>query len=256
MNNRIRLSLLALLALTVAVAVGALAWACVPSARITLTPESGQPGTMVRVKGTGFTQGRVILRWNDEGPVLGTADAVGTDPSQGAEFTATVEIPNAPPGCYTIMATWSGFPAGAAFEIPGSSCNAPPTPNPTPGPPAPPPPPGGSTGGFFPTGNLNCQGRGVTTVGTSGKDVIEGTRGVDVIAGLGGNDVITGLGGNDVICGGAGKDRLVGGGGNDRLSGDAGPDRLIGGPGRDQMNGAAGKDTCVGGPGRDRAKSC
>jgi Ca2+-binding RTX toxin-like protein len=257
LKNRIRVSMSALAALTVAVVAAALAWACVPTARITLNPTSGAAGSVVTVNGTGFNPGPVTLRWNEDGPILKNVDAAGTDPNQGAQFTTTVTIPAAPPGCYTITATSNSFPAGAPFEIPGSNCSA--SPNPTPRTPAPPPPPAGggnTTGGFFPTSNANCQGKAVTTVGTSGRDVIEGTRGADVIAALGGNDAIKGLGGNDVICGGAGRDTLTGGRGNDHLSGGAGRDRLLGGAGRDRIDGGAAKDTCVGGSGRDRMKSC
>ncbi len=266
MKSSTRLTLSSALVLLAAVTLAALAWACVPTARVTVSPQSGPAGTQVTVTGTGFTAGPVTLRWNDDGPELGRAEAVEADPNQGAQFTARVTIPNAPPGCYTIVATSSGRPAGAPFEIPGSSCSAPPPGAPAAAPaPSPPASSGDPTGGFFPTTNTSCQGQGVTTEGTSGNDVIEGTAGVDVIAGLRGDDTNKGLGGNDVICGGPGKDTIVGGKGDDRLSGGAGDDRLFGGPGRDRlaggagrdrMDGGAGKDTCVGGPGRDRAKRC
>lgn len=259
MKNRTRLILSALVALTVATAVAALAWACVPTANISLSPQSGPAGTVVTVTGTGFNEGTVSIRWNNNEP-LTNVDATGGNVDQGHGFTTTVTVPpTAPPGCHTITATAPGqrLPAGAPFEIPGSGCSSPPTPRPNPPRVTTPTSGGGNTNGFFPTSsNVNCQGRGVTTVGTPGKDTIRGTSGVDVIASLGGNDTVRGLGGNDVICGGAGRDRLVGGAGGDRLAGGAGRDRLLGGPGRDRMNGGAGKDTCVGGPGRDRTKSC
>ena len=260
MKNRTRLSLLGLLVLTVSAAVAALAWACVPTANISLSPQSGPAGTLVTVKGTGFYQGTVSISWNGTEP-LGVVDVTDGTEQQGYGFTTQVTVPStAPPGCHTIRATAPGqrLPAGASFEIPGTTCSNPPS-TPRPNPPAARTPAsgGGATNGFFPTSsNVNCQGRGVTAIGTARKDTIEGTPGVDVIAGLGGNDTIKGLGSNDVICGGAGRDRLVGGAGSDRLSGGAGRDRLLGGPGGDRMNGGAGDDTCVGGPGRDRAKSC
>ena len=263
MKNRTRIVLSVVLALSALVGVAALAWACVPTARITLSQQSGPPGTIVTVNGTGFLPaGPVTIRWNDE-QALATVEASNGDDNAGHTFSANVQIPQAPPGCHTIVARSSGAtaqtpPGAAAFEIPGSGCNRPPSP---PAPPrAAPPVSGGggaTTGGFFNnTSDLNCQGQGVTTVGTSRRDVIQGTSGRDVIATLGGNDTIKGLGGNDVICGGAGKDKLVGGRGNDRLSGGAARDRLLGGPGRDRLNGGGGKDTCVGGPGRDRNRSC
>ena len=259
MRNRTRLTLSALVAVTVAVAVAALSWACVPTARISLNPQSGPAGTDVTVVGAGFNEGTVTILWNGT-EQLKNVDASGGNEQQGHGFTTQVTVPaTAPPGCHTITATAPGqrLPAGATFEIPGSGCSNPPASRPTQPRVTTPTSGGGNTNGFFPTSsNVNCQGRGVTAVGTSGKDTIEGTSGVDVIASLGGNDTVRGLGGNDVICGGAGRDKLVGGTGADRLSGGAGRDRLLGGPGGDRMNGGAGKDTCVGGPGRDRTKSC
>lgn len=256
LKKRTRLIFSVVLALSASVAVAALAWACVPTARITLSAQSGAPGTQVTVTGTGFNEGTITLRWNDVDE-LGTAQATGGNETQGHGFTKVVTIPAAAPGCYTINASNPppGLPAGAPFEIPGTNCAG-----------NQPPPPAAATpvrrptttgGGFFPTtSDRQCQGEAVTREGTAGKDVIEGTAGVDVIDGLEGNDTIRGLGGNDVICGGAGKDKLVGGRGSDRLAGGPGRDRLLGGPGVDRMNGGAGKDKCVGGPGRDKQKSC
>src|SRR5205823_5896663 len=60
---------------------------------------------------------------------------------------------------------------------------------------------------------------GMTTMGTSGDDVIVGTTGPDTILGGGGNDTICGLGGDDVLVGGSGNDRIFGGPGNDSING-------------------------------------
>ena len=256
LKKRTRITFSVVLALSVLVAVAALAWACVPTARITLSQSSGAPGTQVTVTGTGFNEGLITLRWNDV-TTLDTVQATGGNETQGHGFVKVVTIPAAAPGCHTINASnpSPGLPAGAPFEIPGTNCagNQPPGSGPVTTPTTTPT----TGGGFFPTtSDRNCQGKAVTTEGTAGKDSIEGTSGVDVIDALGGNDTVKGLGGNDVICGGAGKDKLVGGKGSDRLSGGAGRDRLLGGPGADRMSGGAGKDKCVGGPGRDKQKSC
>ena len=261
MKNRNRLILSTVLALSALVAAAAIAWACVPTPSITVNPKSGPAGTTVTVNGTGFYDtGPVTIRWNDTEPIRTLDPPTDGNHTSGYAFQVQVQVPStAAPGCHTITAHQPGqrLPGAAAFEIPGSGCNDPPPPPRPPGPTTPPPGGGAATGGFFPTASdVNCQGKGVTTVGTSGRDVIEGTGGADVIAGLGGDDTIKGLGGNDVICGGAGKDKLAGGAGSDRLSGGAGRDLLNGGPGADRMNGGAAKDKCVGGPGRDRAKSC
>ncbi len=92
-----------------------------------------------------------------------------------------------------------------------------------------------------PTNTPTCKGKtativalpGITTVGTSGDDVIVGTPGNDVIHGRGGNDLICGYGGRDTISGGSGADRLYGGGGRDHMVGNRGRDRIDGGKGRD-----------------------
>ena len=78
-------------------------------------------------------------------------------------------------------------------------------------------------------GQILCDGRVPTILGTEGHDVIIGTEGPDVIHGLGTSDFIRGMGGDDVICGGDGADFLSGVGGNDSLYGGDGTDELKGG---------------------------
>ncbi len=110
-------------------------------------------------------------------------------------------------------------------------------------------------------GEVLCDGREVTIMGTNGPDVIVGTNGRDVIHGLGGADIIHGLDGDDVICGGAGKDTIragagadvvLGNRGKDKLHGDDGPDKVFGGKGKDRINGRQGADQLEGGIGDDR----
>lgn len=128
-------------------------------------------------------------------------------------------------------------------------------------------------------GNVYCNGRPATLVGTDAADFITGTDGTDVIVALGGSDRINALGGDDIICAGAGNDRVVAGDGNDavwagfgndlaiggsgddllfgdagsdRLRGDSGADLIFGGGGRDLLRGGTGDDTLHGGAKRDR----
>lgn len=91
-----------------------------------------------------------------------------------------------------------------------------------------------------PAPGVECDGRWVTIMGTSGADTITGTSRDDVILGLDGADDIDGRGGRDTICGGAGNDFLKGGGGNDALFGGDGSDNLDGGKGRDACDGGDG----------------
>ena len=106
---------------------------------------------------------------------------------------------------------------------------------------------------------------GVTTIGTSGPDVIVGTSGNDTIRGKGGNDLICAGAGNDRVYAGYGRDTIDLGPGNDLAKAGAGNDVVHGGPGndiirgrsgRDTIRGDAGIDTCFGGRGRDTMQSC
>ena len=118
-----------------------------------------------------------------------------------------------------------------------------------------------------PIGGTTCMGRIVTTLGTSGNDVLTGTPGADVIHGLGGDDEIFGLQGDDIICGGSGTDTVYAGKGNDTVWGGQGFDILFGAQGNDalhaagsgitdilgsRMFGGAGNDTIIGSTRWDR----
>ncbi|MGI9624607.1 MAG: hypothetical protein ACR2PK_17375, partial [Acidimicrobiales bacterium] len=88
---------------------------------------------------------------------------------------------------------------------------------------------------------------GVTTVGTSGPDVIVGTNGPDDIRGRGGRDIICAKKGADLIRGGPGADLVLGNGGADKIWGGGGHDVIDGGPGRDTIRGGGGGDIIAGG---------
>lgn len=82
-----------------AIASCAIAWACVPMARlISVQPDStGPAASRVVVNGLGFEQTPVELRWNAPGGLrLGTA--------RGPEFSIKVVIPNVADGLYTLIA--------------------------------------------------------------------------------------------------------------------------------------------------------
>ena len=118
---------------------------------------------------------------------------------------------------------------------------------------APPPPPKAPTCYGLPATIVARPG--VTTIGTSGPDVIIGTPGPDRIEGRGGRDRICSKAGNDTVLGGTGKDWVSLGKGSDVAWGGTGSDRLKGNSGTDTLYGQKGKDDfCGGGSGTgDRA---
>jgi Ca2+-binding RTX toxin-like protein len=92
--------------------------------------------------------------------------------------------------------------------------------------------------------DLECFGRPVTIVGTSGADRLEGTKRGDVIVTRGGDDVVVDLNRSDRVCTGAGNDtvRITSrnswakvdlGVGDDRFSGEGG--LVLGGRGGDNL---------------------
>ncbi|WP_343232758.1 calcium-binding protein [Xylella fastidiosa] len=95
---------------------------------------------------------------------------------------------------------------------------------------------------------------GLTTLGTSGNDILKGTDVRDSLFGGDGDDTLYGGGGNDLLLGGDGDDVLDGGMGSNRLEGGAGNDVLKvsywsadnvlnGGTGDDLLYGSAYADT-------------
>src|SRR5918997_4335483 len=107
--KRPRSIMLGLAVVAVTVAGAALAWACTPTASVSVTGDYGAgfgpPGKPATVGVSGYSPGvPVQVRWNGaNGPVL----AQGTGP----EFQATVTIPNVPDGIYNIVTTG---PSGAS----------------------------------------------------------------------------------------------------------------------------------------------
>jgi hypothetical protein len=94
----------ALAILAVAACGAAVAWACTPSAFISVQGAGGQDfgpaGSQATVQGSGFSDGaKVQIRWNSaDGPTLATAT--------GPRFSVAVTIPaNAADGVYYIVAT-------------------------------------------------------------------------------------------------------------------------------------------------------
>ena len=122
----------AVLALFVLLGTGAAAFACTNISTLNISDSSGRPGNQIRITGSSFgnssPSGRrtasplpVRIHWNGtEGPLLGEAipDAVGN-------ISASVLIPDAPPGHYVIFGVQQdadgyhmyGTPARVAFEI-------------------------------------------------------------------------------------------------------------------------------------------
>jgi len=85
-------------ALALPVVAAAIAWACSPGARVSLSSATALPGDTVLFSATGFPTDDVRLTWGSES---GTLLATQTGP----DFTVPVTIPeNAKPGTYTILA--------------------------------------------------------------------------------------------------------------------------------------------------------
>ncbi|UIT40690.1 calcium-binding protein [Xylella fastidiosa] len=89
---------------------------------------------------------------------------------------------------------------------------------------------------------------GLTTLGTSGNDILKGTDVRDSLLGGDGDDTLYGGGGNDLLLGGAGDDVLDGGEGSNRLEGGAGNDvlKVSYWSADNVLNGGTGDDTLYG----------
>lgn len=92
-----------------------LAWACTPTARITLDPTEGRAGSQVLVTGEDFGP-TVQIHWDSvDGPVL--------ERTTGPSFSVWVTVPDAEPDVYTFVATstvdGTAYKASAAFEVIG-----------------------------------------------------------------------------------------------------------------------------------------
>ena len=82
---------------------------------------------------------------------------------------------------------------------------------------------------------------------------LSGGDGDDILTGSAANDVLDGGNGNDTLNGRDGDDTLIGGAGNDILNGGRGTDQMFGGDGDDQFvwNPGDGNDVIEGGDGND-----
>jgi hypothetical protein len=108
------------------------AWACTSIASLNLSSASGNAGDTVHLNGSSFSPNpgpiqSVVLHWNGiSGAVLATVtpDATGT-------ISGDIQIPQAPPGVYVVVATQNdgmggqafGTPARAGFQILGPSAS-------------------------------------------------------------------------------------------------------------------------------------
>ncbi|MGH9126945.1 MAG: hypothetical protein ACRDZ8_19785 [Acidimicrobiales bacterium] len=104
--------------------VASAAWACTNLATLNLNQAAGTSGQSITVTGSSFKAASpsipVVLHWNGvTGPVLASVA-----PDASGNVSASITIPDAAPGYYTIVATqtvkgfdYYGTPARAAFEI-------------------------------------------------------------------------------------------------------------------------------------------
>ncbi|MGH2809704.1 MAG: hypothetical protein ACRDIA_02355, partial [Actinomycetota bacterium] len=98
-NSRLFVATLGAIAGIVSVAIlsSAMAWACTPSAAITLSPQGGPAGSAVKVRGQFPSDASVEIRWNSpDGDLL--------QMTAGPEFSEDVRIPDVPPDTYVVMA--------------------------------------------------------------------------------------------------------------------------------------------------------
>ncbi len=135
MSARKSLSLFGVLVTVLAVA-GATAYACTNLATLNLSAATGKAGDTITVTGSSFrmpsgVETGVQLRWNGtDGPVLAE-----TRPDRVGNISAQVQIPQAAPDSYVIVAVLrdakgadtSGTPARAQFQIVGGAGRAAPS---------------------------------------------------------------------------------------------------------------------------------
>lgn len=127
--TRMRVVSVGFVGLAAILALGAIAWACTPSAYLyPVSPNAGMAGTEVTVRGGQFGNGPVEIRWRSENGRLLTS-------ALGPHFTAKVTIPDRPEGVHYLVAV-ARDPAdpsrilarrAEAFEItsnPGSDARA------------------------------------------------------------------------------------------------------------------------------------
>ena len=105
---------------------GAVAFACIPAARLGLSSASGKPGDVITISGAQFTMPANVttgiqIRWGEyDGPLLAEAHADAT-----GNFTTTFTVPDAAAGAYPVTAVLfdangddvPGTPTRTIFEI-------------------------------------------------------------------------------------------------------------------------------------------
>lgn len=121
--NRSKLTPLAIFAVLAMVLGGsALAWACTPQASITISPNSGPPGSGATVNGSAFQSGPVEIRWN-------SATGTKLTDATGPNFSVGITIPQTSDDVYYVVAVAVGtsYRASTPFEVisPSSSENEP-----------------------------------------------------------------------------------------------------------------------------------
>lgn len=110
---------------------GAVAWACVPTARITLDPAKGGVGTDVTMTGSNFSADATVVKvwWGGVGKQLLTTASVASDRTIKVSF----KVPDVAGGTHVVSATQQGAdgasignPSNATFrvEAPGSTAQA------------------------------------------------------------------------------------------------------------------------------------
>ncbi|MEM2759964.1 MAG: IPT/TIG domain-containing protein [Nitrososphaerales archaeon] len=84
-----------------------------PQVQITLTPNSGPPGTVVTVVGSNFGASKTITIKFDNNPITTIPSAVMT--TSTGTFSSTITVPsNTPSGAHTVTATDNSSPARSA----------------------------------------------------------------------------------------------------------------------------------------------
>lgn len=107
---------------------GAVAWACVPTARITLAPKSGGVGTDITMTGSNFSTDATVVKvwWGGVGKQLLTTTNVASDRTIKVSF----KVPDVAGGTHVVSATQHGAdgvsignPSNATFRVnaPGST---------------------------------------------------------------------------------------------------------------------------------------
>lgn len=124
----LRLPVVLSLAIALVLLVSPAALACDTSTWITSDPGTGKPGDVVTVRGGGFKEGSVLIRWDaSDGAVVGEAPVAGD-----GSISIQVTVPDAQQGMHKFVAEHSAGSHEVAhadswsyFEIPGEAAGEP-----------------------------------------------------------------------------------------------------------------------------------